>query len=132
MTYVFCQEIALLIIINIKARVPALESQRPEAPFVGVFPARCISSRDSDFRIAIIAAVDVHPQYIFIGAFVVDDLGSFDDPLRSEISASLTTQKGAFVFPFDEVGGAVAVHVLKSGAIRLVFADPVELLADAL
>lgn len=66
----------------------------------------------------------MHVQHVLLGALVVNDLRPLHDAIRPKITRTLPAQQRAFVFPFDEVGGGVAIYILECRAVRLVFTDP--------
>lgn len=123
-THVFGQKIPLVVVIHEQSHIPTLKIQRPKAPLVLKLPANSIPSRDTDFRIAVVTAVNVHPKYVLLRGLVVNDLRALDDAVRSKIARAGAREQSTFVFPFHEVLTGVAVDVLESRAVRLVFADP--------
>ena len=123
-TYILSEEIGLIIIVHEQAHVATLEPKWLCRALVRVLAANTASNRNSSFCLSVIGAIDVHPRHILLRALVVDDLWSLNDAIGSKVSGSLTGQDGAFILPFNQVCGGVAVDVLEGGAVRLVFSDP--------
>lgn len=123
-TYIFSKQIPLPIIIHIHARVPTLKPKRPLAPQVRVLPANRVARRDADLGFAVVGAVDVHPEDVFVCLLVKHDFGALDDAAGTSVARCSAREQCPFVAPFYEIGGGVAVDVDEGCAVGFVFADP--------
>ena len=104
--------------------ITTFEPKRSETALVLKLATYAVADRDTCFRLAVIAAIDVHPQHVLLGGFVVDDLGALDNTIRTEVTGAGAGEKGADEGPFHQVFTAVAVDVLEVCAVCFVFADP--------
>lgn len=105
LTYIFSKQIPFGIVINKKSHIPTLKSKRPETGLILICSTHSVSYCNTHFRLAIIRAVDMHPEHVLASRFVVNDFWPLDDATWSEIAATLTGENCTFVLPLDEVVG---------------------------
>lgn len=93
---------------------------------IGILAAYTITSGDTNPRILIVWAVDVHVKNILLCLVIVNDLGSFNNPVGAEVPCFASAREECTsVCPFDEIGGGVAVDVLEVCSVCLVLANHV-------
>jgi hypothetical protein len=123
-TYIFGEEVAFAVVVDVDAGVSALETEWAFASYVGVFSTYAVTCSDAYLGFAVVGAVYMHPKHIFVCLFVEHDLGSLDNATWTSVAGCRTCEECTFVVPFYEIGGRVAVDVDERCAVGLVFTDP--------
>jgi hypothetical protein len=131
-TYIFSEQVRLPIVVHIQTRIPTLETKRLFTAQVPVLSTHSIARRDTNLGFLVIRTINVHPQHVLVRRFVEDDLWSFDNAIGTCVAGVGARQECAFVGPFYEVGGGVAVYVCEGCAVCFVFSNPAETLVRAM
>lgn len=102
-------------------------SQKPT-----ILPTNRIARRNTNLRLSIIAAVNMHPQHILPRPLIEQHLRPLDNAVRSQIGTPRPArQQRPLISPPHQVRRRVAVDVLERGAAALVLADHVICSVDA-
>jgi hypothetical protein len=118
-TYILREQIRRPIVILEQAHVTTLEAQWPERPailkvrtddcitgsnlHIIILPTNTLPNRNSSLSLFIGTIIDMHPHHVFARGLVVKHLGPLDNPVGSEITATLPREQFSYICPFHQI-----------------------------